>query len=153
MTKLLLFTLLIPTFFSGNISVQAEQNSFSSDQCNFGNQKEMLNLINNYRNENGVSELSLSQQLSEIICSHTNWMLDTKKFSHRGKEGANPFQRCKKANTLCWAENIAYATSPTTELFFDLYVNSPSHKKNILNPDYTEVGIADSEIYNGQIFR
>jgi uncharacterized protein YkwD len=152
MTKLL-FVILFSTIFLSNFNIQAKANSFISNQCNFDNQKEMLSLVNNYRKENGVGELSLSQELSEVICSHTNWMLSTKNFSHKGKDATNPFQRCKKANTICWAENLAFATDPSTPLFFDLYKNSRSHQKNILNPDYIEIGIADSEIYNGQIFR
>lgn len=152
MTKLLL-ALFFTTLLFGNVSAQAQENSFISNQCNFDNQNEILSLINDYRKENGVGELSLSQQLSKIICSHTNWMSDTKNFSHKGKDSTNAFERCRKANTECWAENIAFATKPSTKLFFDLYINSASHKKNILNSDYTEIGIADSGIFNGHIFR
>jgi uncharacterized protein YkwD len=153
MTKFIYFILLLTILPFGNLTAEAKDNSFISDRCNFANQKEMLHLINNYRNENGAKNLKLSRQLNEIICSHTDWMLSYNKFSHTGKDLTNPFERCKKADTFCNAENIAYATNPSTKLFFDLYSKSPSHKKNMLNPNYTEIGIADSEIYNGQIFR
>jgi uncharacterized protein YkwD len=127
--------------------------SFSSSSCNQSMVYDLLSLLNNHRMANGLGTLTLAGDLNGVACSHAQWMSETGNFSHTGKDGTNPYQRCERAGTVCWAENVAYDTEVTAVNIFELYKNSPGHNKNMLNPEYTEVGLAFAGIYNAQEFR
>lgn len=127
--------------------------SFSSNTCNQGMIYELLSLVNSHRLANGVGTLTLAADLNNVACSHAQWMNETGNFSHTGKDGTNPYQRCDRAGTVCWAENVAYDTQPSAYNMFEMYKNSPGHNKNMLNPEYIEIGLAFEGIYNAQEFR
>jgi uncharacterized protein YkwD len=126
---------------------------FSSNTCNQSMINELLSLVNNHRLANDVGTLRLATDLNNVACSHAQWMNQTGNFSHTGKDGTNPYQRCERAGTVCWAENVAYDTETSAYNMFEMYKNSPGHNKNMLNPDYIEVGLAFDGIYNAQEFR
>lgn len=134
-------------------AVVEPQLSFSSNSCNQGMVYNLLSLLNNHRLANGAGPLTLAGDLNGVACSHAQWMSETGNFSHTGKDGTNPYQRCDRAGTVCWAENVAFDTELTAESIFELYKNSPGHNKNMLNPEYTEVGLAFAGVYNAQEFR
>jgi uncharacterized protein YkwD len=127
--------------------------SFSSNTCDQSMVYELLSLVNNHRLANNLGTLRLAGDLNNVACSHAQWMNETGNFSHAGKDGTNPYQRCQRAGTVCWAENVAYDTETTAYNMFEMYKNSPGHNKNMLNPDYTEIGLAFEGIYNAQVFR
>jgi uncharacterized protein YkwD len=127
--------------------------SFSSNTCNQGMIYELLNLVNDHRLANGAGTLTLAADLNNVACSHAQWMNETGNFSHTGKDGTNPYQRCDRAGTVCWAENVAYDSQIDVQNIFEMYKNSPGHNKNMINPEYTEIGLAFEGIYNAQVFR
>jgi uncharacterized protein YkwD len=127
--------------------------SFSSNTCDQSMVYELLSLVNNHRLANDLGTVALAGDLNNVACSHAQWMNETSNFSHTGKDGTNPYQRCQRAGTVCWAENVAYSTAPSTYGMFEMYKNSPGHNKNMLNPDYSEIGLAFGGIYNAQVFR
>jgi uncharacterized protein YkwD len=127
--------------------------SFSSNTCDQSMIYELLSLVNNHRLANDLGTVTLAGDLNNVACSHAQWMNETGNFSHAGKDGTNPYQRCQRAGTVCWAENVAYDTVTTAYNMFEMYKNSPGHNKNMLNPDYTEIGLAFEGIYNAQVFR
>ncbi|MBQ6976893.1 MAG: hypothetical protein IJQ16_10150, partial [Selenomonadaceae bacterium] len=53
-------------------------------------------------------------------------------------------------------ENIAYGTNLSAEGATDLWINSPGHYKNMINPDFREIGLAcyvsGENIYWVQLF-
>jgi uncharacterized protein YkwD len=127
--------------------------SFSSNNCDQGMVEELLSLVNNHRLVNNLGTVRLADDLNNVACSHAQWMNETGNFSHTGKDGTNPYQRCQRASTVCWAENVAYDSQVSAYNVFELYKNSPGHNKNMLNPEYTEIGLAFDGIYNAQLFR
>ena len=127
--------------------------SFSSNSCDQSLVYQLLDLVNDHRVANGSGIVTLAGDLNGVACSHAMWMNDTGTFSHTGKDGTNPYQRCERAGTVCWAENVAYNSELTALNIFELYKNSPGHNKNMINPEYTEIGLAFAGVYNAQVFR
>lgn len=127
--------------------------SFSSNSCDQSLVYQLLDLVNNHRVANGSGRVTLAGDLNGVACSHATWMNETGTFSHTGKDGTNPYQRCERAGTVCWAENVAFDSELTAQNIFELYKNSPGHNKNMLNPEYTEIGLAFAGVYNAQEFR
>lgn len=128
-------------------------NSFTATGCDQNLANQMLTIVNSHRATNGAKALSLSGQLGGIACAHSKWMTTSGIFSHTGRDSTNPFERCKKAGTYCYAENVAYNTIPSVQDLFEQFKNSPGHNLNMLDPNFVEIGIAFDGIYVTQVFR
>lgn len=99
---------------------------------------EMLNLVNKARRENGLNELWYSARVHEVstlrayeLCSY---------YSHTRPNGTG-FSTAFNELGLSFhmvGENIAYGRNmfEDPEEVFEAWMDSPSHRENILNPDY-----------------
>jgi uncharacterized protein YkwD len=128
-------------------------NEFTNAGCNIGLANQMLILINAHRATNGVGPLSLASDLNGVACAHSKWMTATGTFSHTGRDGTNPFERCTKAGTACYAENIAYNTETSALNLFTQLKESPGHNANMLDGGFVEVGLGFDSVYVTQLFR
>jgi serralysin len=113
----------------------------------------MLKLINADRADAGLKPLDFDRDLNEAAEKHSGWMLEADRFSHTGQGGSDPEQRMDAAGydftgEWSWGENVAWTSSHSPqgykdevrELHQDL-MNSPEHRANILDGDFTEIGI------------
>ncbi len=116
-------------------------------------EKVMLQLLNKERIANGVEPLEMNETLRTLGRAYAKDMFQRGYFSHYNPEGQSPFNRMDADGiTYGYAgENLALA--PSTELAMQGLMNSPGHRKNILSPNYTKVGIGvmDGGIY-GKMF-
>jgi len=73
--------------------------------------------------------------------------------SHTGSDGSSPGDRLEKVGYewTTYGENIAKGY-PTEEEVIKGWLESPGHCANIMNPDFTEMGVATSGKYWTQIF-
>jgi uncharacterized protein YkwD len=133
--------------------VTPKTNEFTNSNCNAGLANQMLVLINAHRAANGVGSLSLAGDLNGVSCAHSKWMTATGAFSHTGRDGTNPFERCTKAGTACYAENIAYNTETSALNLFIQLKESPGHNANMLDGGFVEVGLGFDSVYVTQLFR
>ena len=119
----------------------------------------VLELINETRANAGLSPLVLEVNLNQSADDHSQWMSETRTFSHTGEGGSQPHERMRDAGTDLsgsWgtAENIAahpYVSpgddlATQAQIIHDGFMNSATHRANILNPDFTHIGIG---IYYG----
>lgn len=102
----------------------------------------VVELTNGIRRQNGLSDLSLNDQLQQAAQLHSEDMAYQDYFSHYGVDGSMPWDRGQSFgyDYRSYGENIA-AGQRTPEAVVQAWVNSPSHLANILNPDYTEIGV------------
>lgn len=102
---------------------------------------EMLELLNNERNARGISALVMDESLRELARSHSRDMFEREYFSHYTPEGLSPFDRMRLADIhyIVAGENLALA--PNIERAHEGLMESLEHKENILNPDFSRVGI------------
>ena len=126
-------------------------------------ERQMLDLINFERTSRGLDSLALELRLNDASEDHSEWMDDTRIFSHTGVGGSSPGDRIVDAGfTLSgnrtWGENIAYQSERgapgIADDVVDLHtslMNSPGHRANILNPNFELIGIG-IEVGDGRGF-
>jgi uncharacterized protein YkwD len=107
----------------------------------------MANRLNQYRIDNGKKALKLMQSLNGAACSHSQWMQANMRLSHTGKNKTSPFDRCWRAGTECYGENVAYNDYPDNQSFMYQFINSPGHNANLLNSNWDRMGIARDGIF------
>jgi hypothetical protein len=119
------------------------------DQSQFTAQ--LLCLINKYRKESGLGELSSNSSLNNAAQSHSSWMNANQSLSHDGDNGSTPFSRCNAAGATCDAENVAMHSNPSAQNIFDLWKNSAPHNTNLLG-SHLQIGLGISGQYATAVF-
>lgn len=101
----------------------------------------MLQLVNQERAKAGVAPLKMDLRLVDLARKKSLDMIQKNYFDHTSPTYGTPFDMMKKAGiTYHYAgENLAGAAD--VQRAHTLLMNSPGHRANILNPNYTSVGI------------
>ena len=103
---------------------------------------EVIRLVNNIRQQNGLKPLTTNWELSRVARYKSQDMLDKGYFSHTSPTYGTPFEMMK-AFGLSYrtaGENIAMGYS-TPEAVVNGWMNSSGHRANILNASYTQIGV------------
>lgn len=102
----------------------------------------VLKLVNAERKKAGVQPLTLSDKLTNIAYTKAKDMADKGYFSHQSPTYGSPFDMLKQFGvSYSYAgENIA-AGQKTAEEVMNSWMNSSGHKANILNKNYTQIGV------------
>lgn len=102
---------------------------------------QLHDLINVYRVRNGVEPLKLDNQLTELAKYHTLDMATNGFFSHKSSNGDSFSTRANNilGGRFTIAENISIGYLNSIHSANGLY-NSPGHRKNMLNEDYSFSG-------------
>ena len=106
----------------------------------------VLHLINNIRASNGLGALESNQMLTDIARSRCGDMITNSYFSHYAPDGRNIFN-ILGANGISYVnagENLGQsspASSGTPEAFANAWMESSTHKANILRSVYSRIGI------------
>jgi uncharacterized protein YkwD len=102
----------------------------------------MLTLLNEARRSAGLNPLQADSELREIALGHSKDMVSHHFVAHVSPSTGSPEDRVRRSGILVssFGENIASAGSP--ELAHEGLMNSPGHRKNMLDPLFTHVGIA-----------
>jgi len=122
----------------------------------------IFDLMNQKRIENGEKALAWNENLAKVANLHSQNMADFSFFSHRGLDNKMVSDRADDVGVGRWraiGENIAYErghADPVTKAI-QLWLDSPAHRKNMLNGDWREaaIGVAvatDGSYYFTQVF-
>lgn len=105
--------------------------------------EDFLLQINAARLASGVAPLTLSDQLTAAAHAKALDMVVNKYWAHFGPEGQTPWQFITAAgyNYHYAGENLARGFV-TSQGIMRALLASPTHRANILDPSYTNVGIA-----------
>ncbi|KIN61510.1 PaxA [Sulfitobacter noctilucae] len=113
----------------------------------------MRNLVNGARAAEGLPPLAFEWNLGRTADAHSLWMSQADSFSHTGADDSSAHDRIAAsgfdlAGSWSTGENIAAMTLGGEDGFRDEVaalhaglMNSPGHRANILNPDFTHIGI------------
>jgi len=110
----------------------------------------IVDKTNDFREEEGVPRVAVNAKLTETARYFADTMARTGRYGHTA-DGSRPADRAAKHGyEYCViAENIAYAFNSdgyTTEelgkTFVEGWKHSPGHRRNMLDPDVTETGVA-----------
>ena len=130
---LLIFNLIYPVLFPNTAGVYASSIS----------QGTLVTYANQERSALGLSELTINPRLTAAATAKGNDMLAKDYWDHFGPNGETPWQFIIAAgySYVYAGENLAKGFS-TSEGTHQAWMASPTHRTNIVNPNYTEVGIA-----------
>ncbi|MDB9342068.1 CAP domain-containing protein [Nodularia spumigena CS-586/05] len=102
----------------------------------------IVELTNAQRHQAGLPELRFNPVLGAAAQKHSVDMALEDFFSHNSRNGDKPSDRAQAEGypSTYVGENI-YAGGSTPDDAFKGWMNSEGHRKNILNPDYQEIGV------------
>lgn len=101
----------------------------------------LLSGTNTQRANNGLGALGLNSKLNSSAQAKANDMVSKDYWAHNSPNGDEPWVFFDAAgyNYQKAGENLAYGFSTSNETIIG-WMNSPSHRANILDTSYTEVG-------------
>ena len=134
----------------GSIDLQFTQNELAVD---FESEKVMFALVNKERVEFGAKPLVWNENLAKIGRNHSKDMFKRGYFSHFSPEGKDVGNRLDEAGIDYTAAGENLALAPTVSRAHTGLINSPGHRRNILDPSFGEIGIGvvDGGVY-GKMF-
>lgn len=132
-------------FFIGQFAFQITTKHFSDilgTSTNISSQV-MLLLINQDRQTYKLLPLALNENLSQAALLKAQDMLDRNYWAHSAPDGTNPWVFIQKAGyKYTYAgENLARGFTKSEDVV-RAWMKSPTHRTNILSPNYQDVGFA-----------
>ena len=130
------------TSISNGLSSPVEKGAALTDYEN-----QVAALINNIRVENGLAPVAADGLLTDIAIARSQDMINRNYFSHYTPEGTNVFNflRGSGISYQYAGENLAQcqpASIGSPEAFLNAWMNSPSHRANILRAQYGKIGVS-----------
>lgn len=119
-------------------------------------EKEIFQLINEYREKNGLEPLQYSDAVADIAERHSRRMANKDvPFGHTGFQDRYNALKKELPDMTAGAENVAYGADDAAEAV-ELWLHSAGHKKNIRG-NFTHTGISvvrdsDGRLYFTQLF-
>ncbi|MBV9097376.1 MAG: CAP domain-containing protein [Frankiaceae bacterium] len=100
--------------------------------------------MNAAREANGLRPYSVSSDLTSIARQHSNEMASQGRLYH------NPNLTSQVQNWQAVGENVG--DGPTVDDIHSAFMHSPEHRANILDHDYTQVGVGVTVDSSGQVW-
>ena len=112
-----------------------------------------VHLVNLERAKAGLPALVADAPLSKIATVKAEDMVKNNYFDHISPTYGKPWDMAKQFgySYSSFGENIAYGQKTPQEVV-TAWMNSPGHKANILNKDYTNIGAGIKKDANGRIY-
>jgi hypothetical protein len=103
----------------------------------------LVDLANSSRKEEGLTSLIINDKLTEAAKNKASDMFSNQYFAHISPDGKTPWDFIRSANyDYAYAgENLSIGYVDNTELD-SAWMNSLTHRENIMNKNYDEVGLA-----------
>ncbi len=101
------------------------------------------NLVNQTRQSAGLPALVENEKLNQAAMLKAENMVQNQYFNHTSPSGVTPWYWFSQAgyNYKYAGENLAVGFFESEEVY-QAWLNSPTHKENIINPNYKEIGTA-----------
>lgn len=106
--------------------------------------QQVLELVNQERAKASLQPLRMNGDLSSVAMVKAQDMYDNNYFDHQSPTHGSPFDMMK-AHGIAFSsagENIAKGQTSPAEVM-NQWMNSPGHRANILNGNFTQIGIAN----------
>ena len=116
--------------------------------------QQMLEQLNQQRAARNLSPLVADERLTEVARRRAADMVQRNYFSHYTPDGETVFTMMDAAGIDYYyaGENLARNTAPedlAVSVAMEKFMESPSHRENMLNPKYRDVGIGEVSASNG----
>lgn len=109
----------------------------------------LLSLINAERTKNNIPELSIDESIQNVARLKAKDLVEKNYFSHISPTYGTPFEMLKSNNIAYKTASENIAGNSSIEGAVTSWMNSESHKENILsnNYNYTGIAVVDSIAY------
>ena len=120
-------------------------------------ESEIFALVNEQRRRGGLKALEWDDELARLARDYSGKMARGGFFDHHDSEGKTVVERAEHARIKDWAkigENLFYCegTDKFSRLAVRGWMESPTHKDNILDRDWNRSGIGIYEARDGGIY-
>jgi len=111
-------------------------------------EEQVVNLVNMEREQRGINPLIANPELTRVARYKSQDMESNNYFSHQSPNYGSPFDMLRNfgISFLAAGENIAKGQT-SAQSVMDAWMNSTGHRENILNPNFTEIGVGYSNNY------
>lgn len=122
--------------------------------------KQIVERTNAFRKEQNLPPVTIDAQLTATSTDFAQFMAETGKYGHDA-DGKQPHERAEahRYEYCVVLENIAYhydsegtAQEDLIQFFVEGWKNSPGHRKNMLDADITQTGVAVARAENGYYY-
>lgn len=105
--------------------------------------EQLLEITNQDRAKEHLEPLVLNETLSQAAAMKAEYMFEKNFWAHNAPDGTTPWYFIKKAGyTYVYAgENLARGFTNSSDVV-TAWMNSPTHRENMLSANYTEIGFA-----------
>jgi uncharacterized protein YkwD len=111
-----------------------------------------FDLLNADRRANGLPTLKMNGSLVVLAENYGEDMIKRNYFSHYNPEGQSPFDRMRNYGISYRYAGENLAINNSVDAAERALMNSPGHRANILNPNYTEVGVGVNYDSRGSVY-
>jgi uncharacterized protein YkwD len=117
----------------------------------------VLSLINRERGHSGLSSLVWNASLADLARNYSQTMARDGVFDHIDRNGDSVVERARHSRIRDWTkigENLfeCDSTNNFVSLAIRGWMHSPSHRDNILDPEWSDTGIGIAYARNGEIY-
>jgi uncharacterized protein YkwD len=120
----------------------------------------IIDQTNNLRKENGLAAVTANDKLNATAEYFAKFMADTGKYGHEA-DGRLPSERATRHGyqyalineNIAWQSNSeGFTTEKLADGFAKGWENSPEHRKNMLDPDVVDIGVAIAKASDGKYY-
>lgn len=112
----------------------------------------VLELVNKERAKAGLSPVRYNGTLDNAAEKHARHMGLVGRMAHDGIGDGDPGERIRAEGfRRGWGENVATGQSSPEQVVRE-WMNSPSHRRNILDPNFRSLGVAYTTAANGRSY-
>ena len=138
------------------------QETVARNSSTYALERKAFDILNRERAARGLPPLKWNEDMARVARLHSENMARYKFFSHTGLDGSKVNDRAQRLVDRTWysiGENIAFnkGFKLPVESACQQWMNSPGHRENILDPNWTESGVGaafapDGSFYMTQVF-
>ena len=110
----------------------------------------LIEAHNRVRAEAKLLPLKAIAPLTEAARSHARDMAEHQKLGHEGSDGSTVSKRVKQRGYRYQEVGENVATGETADQVMQLWLDSPPHRKNVLEKEFTEIGVGMAPDTEGQ---
>lgn len=142
-----------PQFPNPNLIYPGDKVNIPAASPTLSAEEEVIRLVNAERQKAGLSPVTNNWEVSRVARIKSQDMIDKNYFAHNSPTYGTPFQMLKSfgISYRSAGENIAKGqTSP--QAVMNAWMNSSGHRANILNANYTQIGVGLAKSKNGTYY-
>ena len=142
----------LPCLFSG-CSITFVSPEYAAKPVQKLDPEKALAEINAFRTKNGRKPVVLDARLSQAAAVQSKAQAGRSRIGHDGFDGSKPMQRAERAgfHAKLASENVAAGQKSFSDAMRS-WEESSGHRKNLLRPEVTAIGVAMAENEDGRAY-